>query len=183
MYHRTGSPTCPLERLILRNADVDDYECSQFIEALKQNPRLTELDLSSNKIGSAENLNTVMPDIITGGEAIAGLLCLPATQCKLKHLKLDWNMIRLDGAKELAKSIAVNDTLMYLDISFNSLGTTGGIILGTSILKNKVLETLILTSNNIDSVACFTICAGIIENRGLRKVVLDDNPIGEQVPV
>jgi len=62
----TVSPTCPLERLILRNADVDDFECERFVEAIKCNSSLVELDLSNNKIGSAENLNTVMPDLVTG---------------------------------------------------------------------------------------------------------------------
>ncbi len=62
----TVSPTCPLERLILRNADVDDFECERFVEAIKNNKSLVELDLSNNKIGSAENLNTVMPDLVTG---------------------------------------------------------------------------------------------------------------------
>jgi Ran GTPase-activating protein (RanGAP) involved in mRNA processing and transport len=163
----------------LRNADVDDFECERFVEAIKNNNSLVELDLSNNKIGSAENLNTVMPDLVTGGEALAELLRLP--QCKLKTLKVDWNMIRLDGAVDFASSLQINDTLTYLDLSFNSLSTAGGITLGVSILYNHRLETLILTSNNIDSVACFTICAGIMENRGLKKVVMDGNPIGEQV--
>jgi Ran GTPase-activating protein (RanGAP) involved in mRNA processing and transport len=60
------SPTCPLERLILRSADVDDFECERFVEAIKQNRSLVELDLSNNKIGQQENLNTVMPDLVTG---------------------------------------------------------------------------------------------------------------------
>jgi hypothetical protein len=176
---RAVSPTCPLERLILRSADVDDFECERFVEAIKNNNSLVELDLSNNKIGSAENLNTVMPDLITGGEALAELLRLP--QCKLRTLKVDWNMIRLDGAIDFADSLRTNSTLTYLDLSFNSLGTDGGITMGVSILSNTTLETLILQSNNLDSVACFTICAGVIENRGLKKVVLDGNPIGEQV--
>jgi hypothetical protein len=115
------------------------------------------------------------------GEALADLLRLP--QCNLRTLKVDWNLIRLDGAVDFAQSISINDTLTYLDLSFNSLGTEGGVMMGVSILTNHRLETLILTSNNIDSVACFTICAGVIENRGLKKVVLDGNPIGEQVCV
>ena len=162
------SPTCPLERLILRNADVDDFECERFVEAIKENKSLVELDLSNNKIGSAENLNTVMPDLVTGGEALAELLRLP--QCNLRTLKVDWNMIRLDGAIDFADSLRTNATLTYLDLSFNSLSTEGGITLGVSILSNTTLETLILTSNNLDSVACFTICAGIIENRGLKNI-------------
>ena len=151
------------------------------MEAIKENKSLVELDLSSNKIGSAENLNTVMPDLVTGGEALAELLRLPT--CRLKTLKVDWNMIRLDGAIDFADALRTNNTLTYLDLSFNSLSTDGGISLGVSILSNTCLETLILASNNLDSVACFTICAGVIENRGLKKVVMDGNPIGEQVSV
>jgi len=71
------SPTCPLERLILKSADVDDFECGlfhdkivlflgflnlcfveNFVKAISENRSLIELDLSSNLIGKAENLNT-----------------------------------------------------------------------------------------------------------------------------
>lgn len=170
-------PTCPLERLLLNSADVDDFECGRFIEAVKQNRSLRELDLSSNKIGTAENLNTVMPDIVTGGEAIADLLRDP--QCRLSKLNLAWNMIRLGGAIDMAQSLAVNETLTYLDLSYNSLSTEGGVTIGVSLLRNRCIQTLILASNSLDSVACFTICAGIIENRSLRRVSLDGNPIGQ----
>jgi Leucine-rich repeat (LRR) protein len=116
--------SCTLERLILNNADVDDYECERFVEAIKDNKSLLELELSHNKIGSAENLNTVMPDLVTGGEALADLL--RSKHCHLKSLKLDWNMIRMDGAIDLANSIASNKTLTFLDLSYNSLSTQGG---------------------------------------------------------
>ena len=171
------SPTCPLERLILKSADVDDFECENFVKAIRENRSLIELDLSSNLIGKAENLNTVMPELTTGAEALADLLRMP--ECKIKTLRLDWNMIRLDGAIDLANSISSNQTLTFLDLSYNSLATGGGITLGVSLLANTTLETLILQNNNLDSVACFTICAGIIENRGLKKVALDGNPIGD----
>ena len=61
-----SSPNCPLQRLILQNADVDDYECERFIAAISDNDTLIEIDLSGNKIGSAEALNTVKPDLVTG---------------------------------------------------------------------------------------------------------------------
>jgi Ran GTPase-activating protein (RanGAP) involved in mRNA processing and transport len=172
-------PTCPLRSLVLSSADVDDFECSGFIDAIKQNRSLRELDLSKNLIGKSENLNTVKADIITGSEAVADLLRSKA--CNLTKLQLQWNMIRLDGAVDLASSLAINNTLTYLDLSFNSLSTDGGMVLGVSLLKNKTLQTLVLSNNSIDSKACFTICAGIIENRNLKRVILDGNPIGIQV--
>ena len=83
-------------------------------------------------------------------KALADLLRMPT--CKLKILKLDWNLIRLDGGIDLASSVAVNNTLTYLDLSYNALGTNGGITLGVSILKNTSLETLILQNNGLDSI-------------------------------
>jgi Ran GTPase-activating protein (RanGAP) involved in mRNA processing and transport len=124
LFNYLINASCTLERLILNSADVDDYECERFVEAIKDNKSLLELELSHNKIGSAENLNTVMPDLITGGEALADLL--RSENCRLKSLKLDWNLIRMDGAIDLANSIASNKTLTFLDLSYNSLSTQGG---------------------------------------------------------
>ena len=47
-------------------AQVDDGEAAHFIEAVKENHSLKELILSNNKIGEAENYNTVFPDYQTG---------------------------------------------------------------------------------------------------------------------
>ncbi len=71
---------------MLRRADVDDGECERFVTSLKTNKRLFELDLSENLLGSSENLNTVMPDTVTGGEALAELL--RSEGCVLTTLKL-----------------------------------------------------------------------------------------------
>ena len=79
-----ANPQCVLERLALRHADVDDGECEGFVMSLKTNSSLVTLDLSENLIGSAENLNTVMPDFVTGSEALADLL--RSENCHLKTL-------------------------------------------------------------------------------------------------
>lgn len=77
---------CPLRRFVLRRADVDDGECERFVSALSTNRQLKEIDMSENLIGSSEQLNSVLPDIITGGEALANLLKDP--KCVLATLKL-----------------------------------------------------------------------------------------------
>jgi len=171
-----ANPKCPLERLVLTKADIDDFECERFLAAIKGNQVLNELDLSNNLLGSAENLNTVMPDLITAGEALAELL--RENLCALETLKLGWNMLRLDGAIELAQSLASNRTLTYLDLSYNSLGHDGGMALGASIIDNNMLETLLVENNGLDAAAALTICAGVIENRGLKRLAMDGNPIG-----
>jgi hypothetical protein len=170
---------CPLKCLIMQNADVDDDECHRFVTSLmvSNNLNFKELDLSKNIIGKSENLNTVMPDLTTGGEALADLLC--ANTCHLDTLRLGWNMIRLDGAKELARSIAVSTYVTHLDVSYNALGKEAGEILGKSLLTNKALKYLNISNNNINSTACFTICIALEENNTLRTLILDGNPIGE----
>jgi hypothetical protein len=119
-----------------------------------------------------------MPDLVTGSEALATLLSSP--DCRLKTVNVAWNMIRLDGAIAMAKSLAINESLTYLDLSFNSFGHDGGLALGEAILNNRTLKTLLLANNNIDSTACFTICVGVIENLALTRLSLNGNPVGEQ---
>ena len=58
-----SSPTCPLYKLVLISADVDDGECAAMVECLESNRNLRELDLSNNLLGSAETI----PGAATGG--------------------------------------------------------------------------------------------------------------------
>lgn len=79
-------PTCPLKQLVLRCANIDDAECERFVSALMTNCALQSLDLSENLVGASENLNTVLPDLVTGGEALGSLLRSP--NCQLQSLKV-----------------------------------------------------------------------------------------------
>ena len=81
-----ASPSCALIRLALQRADVDDMECERIVSSLRTNRSLTDLDLSENLVGSHEQLNTVLPDITTGAEALAELLTSP--HCIIQTLKL-----------------------------------------------------------------------------------------------
>lgn len=170
------SPQCSLKRLVIKSADVDDFEAAIFLAALKTNCSVIEIDLSNNLLGSAENLNTVMPDVVTAPEALADLLCSPA--CHLQTLNLSWNMIRMAGADDLCRSLAINKSVTHLDLSFNAIGQSG-LILGEALTNNRSIKNLILSTNSLDSKAAFTILCGIIENKTLKNVVLDGNPIGE----
>ena len=50
------SKYCALEKLRVKNANLDDFKCEKFIPKLTDNKSLKEIDLSSNTIGAAENL-------------------------------------------------------------------------------------------------------------------------------
>ena len=166
-----------LENLILHHADVDDYECTMFIAAITDNRALVELDLSHNMIGTSEILNNVNPDSTVGASSIADFLC--SSNCNIRMLQLQWNKIRLHGAKSLANAMIMNNSLTHLDLAYNALGTEAGEILGHALLYNQTLTYLDVASNSINSSACFTICMGIVDNYCIKKVNLDNNPIGE----
>jgi hypothetical protein len=148
-----------------------------FVAAITDNRALVELDLSHNEIGTAELLNSVKPDTTTGAEALADFLC--SSNCYMHTLLLQWNKIRLDGAKSLAEALIINNTLTHLDLSYNALGAAAGEVIGHSLLYNQTLKSLNIASNNINSSACFTICIGLMDNYCIKEVNLDSNPIGE----
>ena len=124
------SSSCPIVKLKLQSADIDDTECDKFITAIKHNTTIKELDMSRNKIGISESLNSIQPEFRTGAEALGNFL--RSLNCPLESLVLAWNMIRLDGAVNFASALRVNSSITYLDISFNSLGQHGGEMLGVS---------------------------------------------------
>jgi len=162
--------------LILHHADVDDYECTMFVAAITDNRALVELDLSHNEIGTAELLNSVQPSLTTGAESLADFLC--SNNCYIHTLQLQWNKIRLDGARSLAEALIINNTVTHLDLSYNALGPNAGQVLGHALLTNQTLKWLNIASNNINSIACFTICMGMLDNYCIEYVNLDSNPIG-----
>lgn len=170
-------PDCPLVKLIMQRADVDDFEGEAFVTAMSNSKTLKYLDLSMNLLGQAENLNTVMPDLVTAPEALASLLRTPG--CVLETLILSWNMIRLDSGIDLASSISCNSSLTHLDLSDNSLNAEGGKTLGEALIDNRSIKRLIVCNNGITASACFTICVGVQENLALQYLSVDGNPIGE----
>jgi hypothetical protein len=173
-----GNPYVTLKSLHLKQADIDDGECAEFIDALMHNRFLQELDLSYNMLGKSENLNAIYPDLITGGESLATLI--RDGGCPLRRLNLTWNMIRLGGANDLCDSIRNSESLEYLDLSYNALGQEASSILGSALIDNKMLTHLILSNNGIDEIGAFTLGVGMKENTSLKVVNLDGNPIGEQ---
>ena len=168
---------CQLESLIMQVSDVDDFEGEVFVRKLMQNKSITEIDMSDNLLGRAENLRTTMPEMVTCTEAFADMLS--DKDCILKKLTLAWNTIRQQSAVCLSKSLRANRSLTHLDISFNAFGTEGGEALGDALMENVSLKYLNVASNGITASACFTISTGCIENQALHRLIMDNNPIGE----
>ncbi len=169
------SSECKLRKLLINGSDVDDKECVALVDALKRNSTIIQLGLSKNKIGESELLNVVIPDIVTGGEALASLLQVNNT---LKILDLSWNAIRLASSEQFGSALEFNKSLVDLDISYNNFGDLGSQYLGRSLKYNNTLIRLNLSYNSISPKAACVIANALNFNRRLKYINFDGNYIG-----
>ena len=170
------SPSCALIDIIMRKSDVDDNEIGSFVQAIGHSKKLINVDLSGNLIGS--NQRKLQTNLTMGGKVLGEMLC--AKSCKIRTLKLAWNMIRFDSGVELLQSLKENNSLTYLDVSYNGLGDDGAQSFGDAIQVNSTLQTVLLSNNNITSVGCFCVIEGIKKCPSLVNIDLTNNPIGER---
>ncbi|OQS04567.1 hypothetical protein THRCLA_03203 [Thraustotheca clavata] len=171
-----GSKQCALRELHMGTCDIDDGEVQGFANALHVNNSLQILDLSRNLIGKSEMLNVVQPDLITGGEAIANMLC---NNNRLTKLDLSWNIIRLNSAVEIGKALGVNNGLRELSLAYNAFGNLGAQSIGMALRKNNCLQVLDLSYNNIPCEAAFVIAQALKVNDTITTIILDGNPLGK----
>ena len=55
LFEFLRNPACKLQSLVLNRADVDDFECANFIEAISSCKTLRKIDLSGNLVGGKGN--------------------------------------------------------------------------------------------------------------------------------
>jgi len=170
-----SSNECKLRKLLINGSDVDDKECVALVEALKRNSTIIQLGLAKNKIGESELLNVVIPDIVTGGEALASLLQMNNT---LKILDLSWNAIRLASSEQFGSALEFNKSLIDLDLSYNNFGDVGSQYLGRSLKYNNTLLRLNLSYNSVTPKAACVIANALNFNRKLKYINFDGNYIG-----
>ncbi|EQC36905.1 hypothetical protein SDRG_05733 [Saprolegnia diclina VS20] len=178
LKHYIGSTLCTVTHLSICNADIDDHECAAFMSAFESNKSVVDLRLSRNRIGEAENLNVVQPDLITGGEAIGNMLNVNLT---LTHLDLAWNLLRLASGVTLANALRLNYNLYEINVAYNALGDAGAMAFGQSLEVNKSLRVLNLSYNNIRCKGASVIASALSRtNATLHKLILDGNNIGKE---
>ncbi|CAM9653958.1 unnamed protein product [Chrysoparadoxa australica] len=169
------STTCRLKTVILRKADIDDYECAEFMEACKSNTSIQHLDLARNFIGTAETINFLNPDFVTGGEAIADALQINS---HLTHLDLGWNCIRQDSAVSLGEALKSNKGLRTLILKYNSFADHPSQVLASSLVENETLTHLDMSYNNMTPAAALVMAFSLQTNCTLSQLILEGNRVG-----
>ena len=168
---------CALKSLSMEHADVDDFECGDMMIAMEKNTSLLTLDLKDNLIGEKEQLNVVMPELITGGEAIAEMITINQT---LTHLDVSWNSIRGDSAMELAVCLEKNHSIKTLIMAHNAFGDLPSQFLGDALTRNDTLMHLDLSFNGVSPSAAMVIASSLRVNKSICLLNLSGNTIGKR---
>ena len=134
---------------------MDDDMCCLLMAHLRQNSRVTSLDLSENRIGFKESSGGIAQGALepqlssehgvpdpqpTIGEAIATMLEENST---LTNLELSWNFIAAGAAVAIARALGDNDALKELNVSHNAFHDTDRALpaqeIGRSLRRNTGL--------------------------------------------
>jgi len=177
LRHSLATEGCTLQRLWLDRADVDDAECGELCAALCHNDSLVELSLADNMIGESELLNAVMPDVVTGGEAIAAMLCRNG---RLTKLDLSWNKIRRASATALARALAHNAAVAWLSLAHNGFGDEASQEFGAALVHNAALTFVDLSYNGVSPKAAMVMGNALQSNATLHTLCLAGNAVGKR---
>lgn len=131
----------------------------KLTDALRDNTRLTELDLSSNRIESL------------GARSIASLLSIQTKPGGggIKTLILGENLLRDEGVTSIAYALEKNESLISLWIDDNFIGAAGLAVLSSSLKRNSTLERIHLKHNSFQSILPLIECT--FDKRSLDSVV------------
>ena len=174
-----------LQQLDLANNDLKT-SLNLVLQALKENSRLTVLDLNSNnmtRIAAADlasviknNSNLEQLYLANNDLKTSSILILQALRntCKLQVLDLDDNYMTGEIGKDLARAIKNNSNLQQLYLANNDLKTSSILIL-QALKKNSKLKALNLNSNNMTGKAAENLASVIKNNSDLEQLHLANN--------
>eukprot|EP01083_Nonionella_stella_P291219 991002_1 len=159
-----SSPSCSLEKLLLRESSINNAAALSLARALSINRSIKVLDLSYC-------LNIMLP----GWMALFKLLQSPGF--RLEELNLQGNAFSDETTSSLVCYLASNRSIKSLDISANRDITIAGWRPFSFVLLNphSVLENLCLSSSGIDDEAMKCIGAALSSNSRLMGLKLCNN--------
>eukprot|EP00966_Prymnesium_polylepis_P287361 6636964-Prymnesium_polylepis.1 len=147
-----------------------------IVRLLQFNKFLTDLDLSSNRLGAL------------GGEEIGAALGI-RTVC-LTRLNLAFNDLGVRGGQAIADGLKLNHKLRELNLWANELSHGGADAIGEALKLNDVLATLDLSNNSLCGLdilggayttrGVIAFCGALAMNKCLASLYLNGNGVGPE---
>jgi len=162
-------------------------------QAMMDNYRVTELDLSSNLITS-DGLRNLSRMFLVNGSITKLFLNMNAIgydgaryfadalilndDLRLTELEMAQNALGDDGAEALCRGLAGCGTITRLNLDGNRIHDDGAKALGDMLAHNKVITTLNLAYNRIEKDGSKALAEALLKNCTLQRLSLKANPLG-----
>lgn len=153
-----------LTKLDLCYNQIDEKGAALLSKALEGNRALTKLGLSDNQIGDG------------GAASLAAVLKVNST---LTEITIQFNQISIAGANYLAEALRINRALHILDLTGNWLEAAGAISLAEALMVNDSLTRLDISFAKIDAASVAALADMLKRNRGLISLGMRGNKIGD----
>eukprot|EP00761_Pharyngomonas_kirbyi_P010483 gb/GECH01010503.1/.p1 GENE.gb/GECH01010503.1/~~gb/GECH01010503.1/.p1 ORF type:complete len:1117 (+),score=214.81 gb/GECH01010503.1/:1-3351(+) len=141
---------------------IGDVGCEYLSKLLKEQKRITNIDLRGNKI-SAKGCSYLV-EVLHENNTI-------------KKLNLKDNKIRAEGCAHLAKMIKDSHSIKTLDISGNFIKDEGCCELAEGLKYNTTITQIKLGENEISSEGCSYLVEALQRNINILELDLKGNPI------
>lgn len=182
-------PSIKVSEFIAQNGAVNEDNLPGILSNLEDNPNLTHMNLSYNKL-SKDAIESVF--YFVSIKPTLKILDLGNDELSKSSLKTIWNEIRnnssltklnLSGnsfskvkSSSIEKALIKNQTLTSLNLSSCNLLNLVGTV-GDALSKNLTLTEINLSSNGITDEALHHLFMGISQNVSLKKIDLSHNKI------
>ncbi|XP_036151472.1 ribonuclease inhibitor isoform X1 [Myotis myotis] len=159
-------PLIPQYQVVrLVDCGITEGRCKDVSSALRDNPALTELNLSSNELGDASTqlvLQSLHP------------------ACKIQKLSLQSCNLSEAGCGALSSVLRSMPSLRELDLSYNPLRDAGLQLLCEGLLDPQChIERLHLEYGNLTAASCEALASVLRAKRELKNLRLSNNDFGE----
>jgi len=159
------SPNSQVEKLDLRDTDIDNNMLVSLTSSLAKNTVLQELNLGNN-----------LSITVAGWAPLLSLLRSPT--CNLKKISLNESTINYNVTVALVDSLTNNHTLTSLVLCGNPSITTPGFVAVSTLLQMEGtnLEHLDLGENELGDDVAVALSRSLAKNCTLKSLMLNDNP-------
>lgn len=149
----------------LVDCGVTEGRCKDVSSALRDNPALTELSLSSNELGDA-GTHLVLQGL--------------QPTCKIQKLSLQNCNLTEAGCGALSSVLRSLPSLRELDLSYNQLRDAGLQLLCEGLLDPQChIERLQVEYSNLTAASCEALASVLRAKRELKELGVSNNDIGE----
>ncbi|XP_072133528.1 uncharacterized protein [Mobula birostris] len=161
-----GNPECKLQKLQLDNIGLTDSGAKDLVSALSTNPKLTELNLSYNKLGDS------------GVKLVSA--ALKNSDCKIQKLWLMDVGLTDSAAGDFVSALSTKTSLMVLSLNNNKLRDSGVKLVSAALMKSRCkLQELGLRDVGLTDSGAGDLASALRTNPSLTELNLNDNLLGD----